>query len=248
MRRPDAFVPHAQCELKGPRCNQLLAALPAEEFERLLPDLEPVTLPMGWTIHAAGEPEKLLYFLTEGIVSRIHLTASGATAEFAITGAEGMIGVASFLGGESTPSQAVVLSAGHAYRLKEEVLAKELAHHGRLAHLLLGYTRTLMVHAGQTAACNRHHSLLQRLARWLLLALDRSPTRELAVTHELIAGALGVRRESVTMAAATLQEAGAIDCQRGHIRVVDRESLEAMSCECYQVIRWECDSLSRAAS
>jgi CRP-like cAMP-binding protein len=259
MRRPDSFEPQTQpafpsshdgeraCEPTGPRRNRLLAALPPAEFARLLPDLEPVALPRGWTVHAAGDRESCLYFLTEGLVSRFQKTTRGAAAEFAITGREGLIGVASFLGGESTPSQAVVLSAGYAYRLKEDGLNKELARHGQLLHLLLRYTRALMVQAGQTAACNRHHSLLQQLGRWLLLALDRSPTLELAVTHEFIASMLGVRRESVTLAAGKLQKAGAISCQRRHIAVLDRARLESVSCECYRVIKWEYDRLSPAS-
>jgi CRP-like cAMP-binding protein len=228
-----------------PRQNRLLATLPVQDYERLLANLELVPLPLGWTIHGAGDREKYLYFLTGGIVSRFHVTESGASAEFAITGNEGMIGVASFLGGESTPSQAVVLSAGYSYRLATDVLKKEFEHDGPLPHLLLRYAQALIVQIGQIAVCNRHHSLQQRLCRWILSCLDRLPSNELTITQELIADRLGVRRVGVTRAAGKLNEAGLIRSSRGHIEVLDRPQLEAQACECYAVVKRAYDRLTR---
>ena len=226
-----------------PRQNQLLAALPLGDYERLLPDLEPVPLPLGRTVHGAGDREKHLYFLTAGIVGRFYVTASGASAEFAITGREGVIGVASFLSGESTPSQAEVLSAGYAYRLGADRLKNEFQHDGPLSHLLLRYTQALITQTAQNAACNRHHTLDQQLCRWLLSNLDRLPSNELIMTQELIAEMLGVRREGVTEAAGRLQKAGLIHTHRGHIIVLDRPQLEAQVCECYAVVKREYDRL-----
>jgi len=235
-------APHA------PRQNHLLGALPLAEYERLLPDLEPVRLPLGWTVHGAGDREKYLYFLTAGIVSRFYVMENGASAHFAVTGSEGVIGVASFLGGESTPSQAVVLSAGYAFRLGAERLKNEFAHGGPLPHLLLRYTQALIVQTGQSAACNRHHSLEQQLCRWLLSILDRLPSNELAMSQDLISDMLGVRRESVTDAAGKLQKAGLIHYRRGHIAVIDRPRLESQVCECYAVVKREFDRLPRPES
>jgi len=229
-----------------PRQNHLLAALPLEDYERLLPDLEPVPLPLGWTVHGAGDREEYLYFLTAGIVSRLYVTASGGSAEFAVTGREGVIGVASFLGGESTPSQAVVLSAGWSYRLGADLLKTEFEHAGPLPDLLLRYTQALIVQTGQIAVCNRHHSLEQRLCRWILSCLDRLPANELTMTQELIADMLGVRRVGVTEAVGKLEGAGLIHCGRGHIAVLDRPQLEARVCECYAVVKRECGRLLRA--
>jgi CRP-like cAMP-binding protein len=228
-----------------PRQNHLLAALSLVDYERLLPDLELVPLPLGWTIHGAGDREKYLYFLTTGIVSRFYVTANGASAEFAVTGSEGVIGVASFLGGESTPSQAVVLSAGFAYRLRADLLKDEFEHNGPLLQLLLRYTQALIAQAGQIAVCNRHHSLKQQLCRWILSCLDRLPSNELTMTHDLIASMLGVRREGITDAAGKLQKAGLIHTSRGHIAVLDRPQLEAQACECYAVVKREYDRLLR---
>jgi CRP-like cAMP-binding protein len=228
---------------RTPSQNRLLAALPLEDYARLLPDLEPVPLPLGYTIHGAGDREKYLYFLTAGIVSRVYVTQNGASAEFAVTGREGVIGVASFLGGESTPSQAVALSASYAYRLAADVLKTEFAHGGPLLRLLLRYTLALIAQTGQIAVCNRHHTMEQQLCRWLLLSLDRLPGYELPITQELIANMLGVRRESVTDAAGKLQKAGLIHYSRGHIAVLDRRRLEAQACECYAVVKREYDRL-----
>jgi CRP-like cAMP-binding protein len=226
-----------------PRQNQLLAALPLEDYERLLPDLEPVSLPLGWTVHGAGDREEYLYFLTAGIVSRFYGMEDGASAEFAATGSEGVIGVASFLGGASTPSQAVVVSAGYAYRLRAGLLKSELEHDGVLPYLLLRYTQALITQTGQIAVCNRHHSLKQQLCRWILSSLDRLPSNELAMTHELLAKILGVRREGITEAAGKLQKAGLIHYSRGHITVLDRAALETRTCECYAVVKKEFNRL-----
>jgi CRP-like cAMP-binding protein len=220
-----------------PRGNHLLAALPLKDYERVLPYLELVPLPLGWIVHRAGDREKYLYFPTAGIVSRFSVTGNGASAEFAVTGREGVIGVASFLGGESTPSQAVVLSAGYAYRLAADLLKSEFERDGPLPRLLLRYTQALIAQTGQIAVCNRHHSLEQQFCRWILSCLDRLSSNELTMTHELIADMLGVRRESVTEAAGELQEAGLIHCRRGHIAVLDRRQLEAQVCECYAVVK-----------
>jgi len=226
-----------------PRQNHLLAALPAGDYERLLPDLEPVPLPLSCTVYGVDDREKYLYFLTSGLVSRFYVTENGASAELAVTGSEGVIGVASFLGGESTPSQAVVLSAGYAYRMRVNPLKNELAHGGPLLPVLLRYTQALIAQTGQMAVCNRHHSLEQRLCRWILSCLDRLPSNELKMTQEMIANMLGVRREGVTEAAGKLQNAGLIDHSRGRILVLDRPRLEAQACECYAVVKREYDRL-----
>ncbi len=248
--RPYAATPFAPRDRRGavsarhtPRQNHLLAALPLEDCERLLPDLEPVPLPLGWTIHRPGDREKYLYFLTEGIVSRFYVTQNGASTEFSVTGSEGVIGVASILGGESIPSQAVVLSAGYAYRLRADLVKNEFELSGPLGQLLLRYIQALIVQTGQTAVCNRHHSVEQQLCRWILSSLDRLPSSELTMTQELIAGMLGVRRQGVTEAAGKLQKAGLIHCSRGHIAVLDRPQLEAQVCECYAVVKREYDRL-----
>ena len=229
--------------LHTPRQNHLLAALPLADYERLLPVLEPIPLPLGWAIHGAGNRERNLYFLTAGLVSRYSVTQGGESTEFALTGSEGVIGVASFLGGESTPNQAVVLSPGYAYRLAADVLKYEFEHDSPLVHLLLRYTLALIAQAGQIAVCNRHHSLEQQLCRWLLSSLDRLPSNELTMTQELIAEMLGVRREGVTEAAGKLKKAGLIHYGRGHIAVLDRRQLEAQACECYAVVKREYDRL-----
>ena len=227
----------------APSQNHLLAALPGRDYERLLPNLEPIPLPQGWTVHEAGDREKYLYFVTTGIVSRLYVTASGASAEFAVTGNEGVIGVALLLGGESTPSQAVVLSDGYSYRLRADQVRHEIEHDGPLPRLLLRYTQALIAQIGQIAACKRHHSLEQRLCRWILSCLDRLPSKELTITQDLIAEMLGVRRVGVTEVTAKLQDAGLIHCSRGHIAVLDRRQLEAWACECHAVVKREHDGL-----
>jgi CRP-like cAMP-binding protein len=225
------------------RQNHLLAALPLEDYARLLPYLEPVALPLGWTVRRAGNRERYLYFLTAGIVSHFYVMENGASAHFALTGSEGAIGVASFLGGESMPSHAVVLSPGYAYRLGADLLKSEFEHNGLLSHLLLRYTQALITQMVQTAACNRHHSVEQQLCRWILASLDRVSSNGLAMSQELIANMLGVRRESVTEAAGRLQKTGLIHYSRGHISVLDRPLLEAQACECYAVVKREYDRL-----
>ena len=227
-----------------PRQNHLLAALPLEDYERLLPHLEPVALPQGSIIHRGGDREKYLYFLTAGIVSRINVTANGSSSGFAVTGNEGVIGIATFLGGESMSSQAVVTLPGYAYRLRVDLLITEFEHHVPLRHLLLRYTQALIAQAAQLGVCNRFHSVDQQLCRWILSCLDRLPSNELAITQELIASSLGVRREGVTEAAGRLQKAGLIHYSRGHIAVLDRPRLEARGCECYAVIKREYERLS----
>lgn len=223
----------------APRQNHILAALPARDYFRLLPHLEPTALPLGSALHAAGERESHLYFITEGIVSRVYVTRNGDSAEFALTGNEGVIGVASILGGDSTPGRAEVVIAGHAYRLDARLAKKELEHEGPLADLLLRYTLALLAQAGQIATCNRHHSLEQRLCRWILSSVDRMPSGELAMRQELIATMLGVRREGVSETATKLQRKGLIRYSRGHIAILDRPRLEEQACECYEAIRRE---------
>ena len=210
---------------------------------QLLPDLESFSLPSGWVVHDAGDPEDYLYFVTSGIVSRYSVTRSGASAEFAVTGNEGVIGVSLFLGGESVPSRAVVLSAGHSYRLRADLLKHEFEHDGPLPRLLLRYTQALIGQIGLISMCKRHHALEQRFCRWMLSCLDRLPANELAITHGRIAVMLGVRRESITEMAGRLQAAGLIQCGRGRIVVLDRSAMEASVCECYALVRGEYDSL-----
>ncbi len=226
-----------------PRQNHLLAALPQQECQRLVPDLEPCPLPVGGTIHDAGNTERSLYFIAAGVVSRFYVTASGASAEFAVTGNEGVIGIAAFLGGGSTTSRAVVLSPGYSYRLRADRLQHEFEHDGPLPRLLLRYTQALIAQIGLISACKRHHRLEQRLCRWILSCLDRLGTNEMALTQELIADMLGVRRERVTEAAGRLQKAGLIHCSRARIVVRDRTPLEAQVCECYAVGKREYDRL-----
>lgn len=229
--------------LHNPRQNQLLAALPAADYERLLAHLEFVKLPLGLVVFESGSKLRHLYFPAGGIVSLLYAMESGASTEIAVIGNEGVVGIALFMGGESTPSRAVVQSAGHGYRLKAAVLKSEFERGGPLQHLLLRYTQALIAQMTQTAVCNRHHAVDQQLCRWLLLSLDRLPSNELAMTQELIANMLGVRREGVTEAAGKLQAAGLIHYTRGHITVLDRPRLEARVCECYRVVRKEMDRL-----
>jgi len=243
-RRPEGGKHRpAMPALHNPRQNQLLAALPAADYERLLPHLEFVTLPLGLVVFESGSKLRHLYFPASGIVSLLYAMESGASTEIAVIGDEGVVGIALFMGGESTPSRAVVQSAGHGYRLKAAVLKKEFELGGPLQYLLLRYTQALIAQMTQTAVCNRHHTVDQQLCRWLLLSLDRLPSNKLAMTQELIANMLGVRREGVTEAAGKLQEAGLIHYTRGHITVLDRPKLEARVCECYAVVKKEMDRL-----
>jgi CRP-like cAMP-binding protein len=226
-----------------PRQNHLLAALPADDFERIGPNLKLVPLPLGEVLYESGSRQRRVYFPTTSIVSLLYMMADGASAEIAVVGNEGIIGVSLFMGGETTPSRAVVQSAGHAYLLSGKLLKVEFTRGGAMQHLLLRYTQALLTQMAQTAVCNRHHSLDQQLCRWLLLSLDRLSGNKLVMTQELIANMLGVRREGVTEAAGHLQGAGLIKYARGHITVLDRVGLEARTCECYGVVKREFDRL-----
>ena len=223
----------------SPNQNHLLAALPTAEFERLLPHLELVPLRLGEVLCESGEQLQHAYFPTTAILSLHYVMESGAGAEIAGVGNEGMLGISLFMGGQTTPSQALVQTAGYAYRLKSKLLMEEFNRSGLLLRLLLRYTQALITQMAQTAACNRHHTLLQQLCRWLLLTLDRMPSADLVMTQELIAGMLGVRREGVTEAAGKLKELGVISYRRGHITVLKREGLNTQVCECYEVVKAE---------
>jgi len=226
-----------------PKQNHLLAALPAEDLARLQPDLELIPMPLGWALYESGGHMSYLYFPTTSIVSLLYVMADGASAEIAITGNCGLVGISLFMGGETTPSRAVVQSAGNGYRLKASIAKREFATGGNLQHLALRFTQALITQMSQTAVCNRHHALDQQLCRWLLLSLDRLQSDELVMTQELIANMLGVRREGVTDAAGHLQAAGLIQYSRGHIKVLDRARLEKRVCECYAVVKKEYDRL-----
>ncbi|MBI3903711.1 MAG: Crp/Fnr family transcriptional regulator [Nitrosomonadales bacterium] len=230
-----------------PRQNRLLAAASADEYARVLPHLEFVPLPLGEALYEPGTLMHHAYFPTTAIVSLLYVMEDGASAEIAVVGNEGMVGVSLFMGGETTPSRAIVQSAGHAYRLKAQVLKDEFHRDGSMQHLLLHYAQALLTQTAQTAVCNRHHSLDQQLCRWLLLSLDRLSSNDLVMTQELIANMLGVRREGVTEAAGKLHKAGLIEYRRGHISVLDRPGLEARVCECYAVVKKETDRLLQTA-
>jgi CRP-like cAMP-binding protein len=223
--------------------NHLLAALSAAELKRLSPHLEPVPMPLGHVLYESGRLLDHVYFPTTAIISLLYVMEDGSSAEIAIVGHEGLVGISLFMGGETTPSRAVVQSEGHAFRLAAQYLRAEFNRAGSMQHLLLRYTQSLITQMAQTAVCNRHHSLDQQLCRWLLLSMDRLPSDELVMTQELIANMLGVRREGVTAAAGKLQKAGVIKYNRGHIKVLDRPKLERMSCECYEVVRRESERL-----
>ena len=230
-------------ETHSPNQNYLLAALPESESLPLSPHLELVPLELGHVLYESGAELKHVYFPTNSIVSLLYVMADGASAEIAVVGNEGLVGVALFMGGETTPSRAIVQSAGSAYRLPGHLMKEEFVRGGAMQHLLLRYTQALLTQMAQTAVCNRHHSVDQQLCRWLLLSLDRLPSNELTMTQELIANMLGVRREGVTEAAGKLQGAGLIHYSRGRIRVLDRPGLEARACECYDVVKRESDRL-----
>jgi CRP-like cAMP-binding protein len=233
-----------------PRRNQLLAVLPEAEWRRWQPQLEWTNLELGQVMYESGRPLSHVYFPTTAIVSLLYVMEDGASAEIAVVGNEGLVGISLFMGGESTPSRAVVQSAGEGFRLKAGAMKEEFNRAGPVMHLLLRYTQALITQMAQTAVCNRHHSLDQQLCRWLLLSLDRLEGTELVMTQELIANMLGVRREGVTEAALKLQKLGLISYARGHIHVLDRVGLEARTCECYEVVRKEYARLlpSRSAS
>jgi CRP-like cAMP-binding protein len=226
-----------------PEANRLLAALTPEDRERLAADLEFVSLPLGEVIYESGSRQDYVYFPTTAIVSLLYVMEDGASAEIAIVGNEGIVGVSLIMGGETTPSRAVVQSAGTAYRLPGRLLKREFTRGAALQHLLLRYVQALLTQMAQTAVCNRHHSVDQQLCRWLLLSMDRLPSNQLVMTQELIANMLGVRREGVTEAAGKLQRAGLIRYSRGRITVLDRAGLEARACECYAVVKRESDRL-----
>ena len=223
--------------------NSLLAALPDAEWKRWVPQLERVEMPLGQVLYEAGDTLKYMYFPITSIVSLLYVMENGASAEIAVVGNEGLVGVSLFMGGESTSSRAVVQSAGNGCRLKATVMKSEFDRAGPVLHLLLRYTQALLTQMAQTAVCNRHHSLHQQLCRWLLLSLDRLDGNELVMTQELIANMLGVRREGVTEGALQLQKEGLIQYARGHITVLDREGLENRTCECYAVVKREYDRL-----
>ena len=226
-----------------PKENRLLAALPHAEWHRWLQQLEPVNLPLGKVLYESGGRLTHVYFPTTSIVSLLYVMEDGASAEIAVVGHEGIVGISLFMGGESTTSRAVVQSAGQGFRLKARLMMEEFNRAGPVLHLMLRYTQALITQMAQTAVCNRHHSLDQQLCRWLLLSLDRLPSDELVMTQELIANMLGVRREGVTEAAGQLQQAGLIQYRRGHITVVDRKGLEQRACECYAAVKKEYDRL-----
>jgi CRP-like cAMP-binding protein len=226
-----------------PRQNHLLAALPADEYARIRPNLELAPMPLGHVLYEPGVQMRHVYFPTTSIVSLLYVMENGASAEIAVVGNEGVVGVSLFMGGESTTSRAVVQSDGHAYRLKAQLLKDEFYRGGPMQRLLLRYTQALLTQMAQTAVCNRHHSLDQQFCRWLLLSLDRLSSNELIMTQELIANMLGVRREGVTEAAGNVQRAGLISYNRGRITVLDRPGLEARACECYAVVKKEFDRL-----
>ncbi len=223
----------------SPNQNHLLAALPAAEFERLASHLELVPMRLGDTLYEPGGQLSHVYFPTTAIVSLLYIMESGVSAEIAGVGNEGVLGISLFMGGDTTPSSAVVQTAGHGYRLQGRLLKEEFNRAGLMQRLLLRYTQALVTQMFQTGACNRHHSIEQQLCRWLLLTLDRLPTNELIMTQELVASALGVRREGITEAAGNLQRAGFISYRRGHISVLKRSGLEASACECYAVVKKE---------
>lgn len=227
----------------NPRNNLLIASLPEDEFQRWLPDLELVDMPLGQVLYESGTTLRHVYFPTTAIVSLLYVMENGASAEIAVVGKEGLVGISLFMGGETTPSRAVVQSAGQGFRLNSRALKSEFNRAGPVLHLLLRYTQALITQMTQTAVCNRHHSLDQQLCRWLLLSLDRLQGNELVMTQELIANMLGVRREGVTESALQLQKAGLIRYARGHITVLDRKGLEKRTCECYAVVKKEYDRL-----
>ena len=226
-----------------PQKNLLLSALPDAEWAHWLPHLEAVDMPLGKVLYESGVTLSHVYFPTTAIVSLLYVMEDGASAEIAVVGQEGIVGISLFMGGESTPSRAVVQSAGQAFRLEAKLMMQEFNRAGPVLHLLLRYTQALITQMAQTAVCNRHHSLDQQLCRWLLLSLDRLHSAEIVMTQELIANMLGVRREGVTEAAGHLQKAGLIRYRRGHITVLDRARLEQRACECYAVVKKEYDRL-----
>jgi CRP-like cAMP-binding protein len=229
--------------LHSPKQNHLLDALPEADYARIQDRLEYISMPLGQALYESGGHLKHVYFPTTAIVSLLYVLENGASAEIAVVGNEGILGISLFMGGETTPSRAVVQSASYGYRMRASLLKLEFNRAGPMMQLLLRYTQALITQMSQTAVCNRHHSIEQQLCRWLLLSLDRLSADDLNMTQELIANMLGVRREGVTEAAGKLQRAGLIEYSRGHIRVLDRPKLEKRVCECYQVVKTEFDRL-----
>jgi CRP-like cAMP-binding protein len=242
-QRPIGAPAPAPRQAPNPHENHLIGALPEVDYKRIAPHLEHVQLKLGTVLYEPGMKMRYVYFPTTAIVSLLYVLENGASAEIAIVGNEGLLGVSLFMGGESTPSRAVVQSAGFGYRLRATHLKDEFDRFGTFMHLLLRYTQALITQMAQTAVCNRHHSVDQQLCRWLLLSLDRLDSSELVMTQELIANMLGVRREGVTDAAGKLQRLGLIHYKRGRIRILDRAGVEARSCECYSVVKKEFDRL-----
>jgi CRP-like cAMP-binding protein len=230
-------------KIQSPHLNHLLDVLLKADYDRLYPNLELVEMPLGKILCESGDTLTHVYFPTTSIVSLLYVMENGASAEIALVGNEGIFGVQILLGGDTTPSQAVVQSAGYAYRMKAQILKNEVAYGGPLQRLLLRYTQALITQMSQTAVCNRHHSLQQQLCRWLLLSIDRLSSNDLIMTQELIGNMLGVRREWVSVGGGCLQNMGLISYSRGNIKVLDRKGLEAKSCECYQVVKDEMDRL-----
>ena len=231
----------------SPLQNHILEALPQAERERLFPHLKLVALPLGTVLYESGVPLRYIYFPVDCVISLLYVLENGSSAEISVVGKEGLVGVSLFIGSETTSSRAIVQSGGSAYRLTGRRLMQESERHGELLHILLRYTQSLLTQMAQTAVCNRHHSVDQQLCRWLLLSLDRLTSNKLAVTQELIASLLGVRREGVTAAAGKLQKLGVIAYTRGHITVLNRARLEQLSCECYAVVKKETDRVLRAS-
>jgi CRP-like cAMP-binding protein len=226
-----------------PKLNRMLAALPAKDYERLLPDLELVDMPLGWTMSESGDHVNFLHFPTSGIVSLIYSLEDGSSSETALVGSEGLVGISIFMGGESMPTSTEVQSAGHAYRLSRKIMKHEFALGGQLQHVALLFTQALIAQTSQTAVCNQHHSVDQKMCRWLLMALDRTEGNELLITQEAIGKLLGVRRESVTQVLGELKKDQLIERARGRITVTDRKKLEKRVCECYAVVQEEYERL-----
>ncbi|HEV2268412.1 MAG TPA: Crp/Fnr family transcriptional regulator [Steroidobacteraceae bacterium] len=237
MKPPAPHPPH------DPQQNHLLAALPVADRERVYPHLQLVPMPLGKVLYESGDVLRHVYFPVDSIISLLYVLADGASAEISVVGNEGLIGIALFMGGETTPSRAIVQSAGYAYRMVGQRLKDEFRRNGELQLLLLRYTQALITQMAQTAVCNRHHTVDQQLCRWLLLSLDRLSSNQLTMTQELIANMLGVRREGVTESAGKLERLGVIHYARGKITVLDRAALERLCCECYAVVKKESDRL-----
>jgi CRP-like cAMP-binding protein len=226
-----------------PRQNLILAALPKKDYERILPELKYVEMPLGWTMSESGDHVNYLHFPTSGIVSLIYVLEDGSSSEVALVGNEGLVGVSIFMGGESMPSSTEVQCAGGAYRLSRKIMKQEFALGGRLQHLALLYTQALISQTSQTAVCNQHHSLEQRLCRWLLMSLDRLHAAEVVITQEMISNLLGVRRESITEAVGQLQRDGAVEQARGRLSILDHLNIEQRACECYSMVKEEYNRL-----